>query len=101
MYGLLCIISETIYFFEATSVLQNHIMQHAESRTTGARDMSLYYKTPLMFIVHVFPTASVDPSIVILKNPNPDLRREVSQATKLSGADGYFARPILCHTNAR
>ncbi|XP_011691463.1 PREDICTED: uncharacterized protein LOC105452220 isoform X2 [Wasmannia auropunctata] len=56
MYGLLCIISETIYFFEATSVLQNHIMQHAESRTTGARDMSLYYKTPLMFIVHVKKT---------------------------------------------
>lgn len=43
---------ETIYFFEATSVLQNHVMQHAE-QTTGARDMSLYYKTQLMFIVHV------------------------------------------------
>lgn len=34
---------------------------------------------------------SIDPSIMIPKNPNPDLRREVSQATKLSGADGYFA----------
>lgn len=43
---------ETIYFFEATSVLQNHVMQHAE-QTTDARDMSLYYKTRLMFIVYV------------------------------------------------
>lgn len=49
---------ETIYFFEATSVLQNHVMQHAE-QTTGARDTLLYYKTRLMFIVHVKRTYTI------------------------------------------
>lgn len=62
---------------------------------------SRLYPSRKVLFRRFFPTASVDPSVVIPKNPNVDLRREVSQATKLSGVDGYFARPILCHTNAR